>query len=102
MLKQFKEYEPRSAMIDFEKLKSSSYLKLKKFRESAYYGEIVNSKRHGQGVMIYNNDRVYEGNWENDYKHGSGYESFPNGSVYQGMYLNGKPEGVGKYHWPNG
>lgn len=60
-------------MLDIEGMKSSPHLKVKKFKESAFYGEIVNGKRHGQGIMIYNNDRVYEGHWENDYKHGTGY-----------------------------
>ena len=63
LVKQFKEYVPRSELLDLVQMRSSSNLKLKKYREAAYYGEIVNGKRHGQGVMIYNNDRVYEGNW---------------------------------------
>jgi len=62
LLNKFKEYQPHSN-IDIENLKSSSALKLKKFKESAYYGEIVNGKRHGLGIMIYNNDRIYEGSW---------------------------------------
>ena len=56
------------------RLRESPNLKIKKFKESAYYGEIVNGKRHGQGIMIYNNERVYEGLWENDYKQGKGFE----------------------------
>ena len=83
-------------------MRSSNNLKLKKYREAAYYGQIVNGKRHGQGVMIYNNDRIFEGNWERDYKQGMGYEEFPNSSSYLGQYINGKPEGIGKYTWANG
>jgi hypothetical protein len=49
-------------------------LKLKKYKDSAFYGEIINGKRHGLGVMMYSNDRIYEGEWESDYKNGKGYE----------------------------
>lgn len=52
---------------------------------------MVNGKRHGQGIMLHNNERLYEGNWENDYKQGPGYELLANGSTYQGNYVNGKP-----------
>jgi hypothetical protein len=55
LVKLFKEYEPKSSIIDIHKLRISAALKLKKFRESAYYGEIVNGKRHGQGIMLYQN-----------------------------------------------
>lgn len=72
-MKQFKEYVTKSDIIDLAQLKTSQNLKLKKYREAAYYGEIVNGRRHGMGVMIYNNDRVYEGHWECDYKQGQGY-----------------------------
>jgi hypothetical protein len=48
-------------------------LKLKKYKASLYYGIILNRKRHGKGVMIYLNGRVFEGEWENDLKHGSIY-----------------------------
>ncbi len=68
-------------------------MKLKKYKESVYYGDFVNGKRHGQGIMIYNQGlplvnkeiphlnniqveeikfRIYEGQWENDFKHGKG------------------------------
>ena len=47
-----------------------------------YYGDFLNSKRHGKGVMVYHNGRVYEGAWENDFKHGKGYERFINNSKY--------------------
>ena len=88
--------------MDLAKLHSSDSLKLKKYKESVYYGEYVNGKRHGKGIMVYNNGRVYEGDWECDYKHGEGYEKFARQCVYQGDYVNGRPEGVGRYSWPNG
>jgi hypothetical protein len=35
---------------------------MKKYKEAVYYGEFVNGKRHGCGIMIYDNTRLYEGN----------------------------------------
>ena len=90
-----------------KKVHSSVNLKLKRYKESVYYGEFVNGKRHGEGVMVYgqnlalmgkeveegqlleNNEdmlkyRTYEGQWENDFKHGKGIEKFSNGTVYEG------------------
>lgn len=40
---------------------ASEYLKLKKYKESVYYGEFVNGRRHGKGIMVYDDGRVYEG-----------------------------------------
>jgi hypothetical protein len=81
-----------------DKLHTSSTLRLKKYKESVYYGDFINDKRHGLGIMLYDNSRVYEGNtwailgnWECDYKHGLGYERFTNLCVYEGNYVNGKP-----------
>ena len=52
---------------------ASPNLKLKKYKESVYYGEFINGKRHGKGIMIYDSKRIYEGDWENDIKIGQGY-----------------------------
>lgn len=60
-------------MINPEVFKTSKYIKLKKYTDAAYYGEIINRKREGYGVMIYSDQRVYEGQWACDYKNGNGY-----------------------------
>ena len=54
-------------------LHASPKLKLKKYKEAVYYGDITDGKRHGQGILLYENGRIYEGNWECDFKHGQGY-----------------------------
>jgi hypothetical protein len=63
---------------------------------------MVEKQRHGLGIMIHDNGRVYEGNWEKDFKTGKGYEEYPSGNRYWGDYLEGKPHGVGHYYWHNG
>ena len=42
-------------------LSLSENTKLKKYKEAAFYGEFVNGKRHGLGIMMYKNRRIYEG-----------------------------------------
>lgn len=72
----FKNYRPKTNIIDVQKLHTSPYLKIKKYKDAAYYGEIVNGKRQGIGLIIHNNNKVYEGQWEVDLKHGQGFEQF--------------------------
>ena len=55
LLTKFKEYTPVSDALSLEVLRDSPHLKLKKYRDAAFYGEIVNNQRHGLGVMLYNN-----------------------------------------------
>jgi hypothetical protein len=45
-----------------------------------------NGKKHGFGVMIYTNQRMYEGEWAHDKKKGFGCEKFANGCLYKGVY----------------
>ena len=89
-------------MFPINSLKESKELKVKYYKESTYYGEVHNGKRHGTGVLVYRCGRVYEGEWMHDQKRGYAAEKFPNGSVYKGQYLNGKPSGTGTYIWGNG
>lgn len=50
-------------VIDFEKIKLSSNFGVKKYKDSTYCGEIIDSMRHGFGIITYTNTRVYEGQW---------------------------------------
>lgn len=73
-------------IFDFEKVKNSPNFAVKNYKDSMYRGEIINSKRHGLGVITYSNNRVYEGEWMNDKRSGNGYEKFSNGNIYLGTY----------------
>ena len=79
--------------FDFELLKHSENFGIKKYRDSIYKGELRATpesgnkpKRHGKGVCVYGNGRIYEGNWEDDQRSGRGFELFSNGNSYQGEY----------------
>lgn len=98
-------YQPRcDEFLQWASTRTSESFVLKKYKDSAFYGEIQmeSSKRHGKGVIIYSSGRVYEGGWSNDRREGHGFEVFANGNSYKGQYINGKVHGQGKYIWKNG
>jgi hypothetical protein len=69
MLQFFQAYRTHNAeIITVQELASNTALRLKPYKQSVYYGIFLNQKRHGKGVMIYQNGRLYEGEWENDLK----------------------------------
>jgi len=98
----FENYQTKNKDLSITDIKSSTKTKIKRYKDCVYFGEIINSKRHGKGIMVYADTRIYEGEWENDLKHGTGLEILSNGNKYEGHFLNGKPEGVGTFTWTNG
>jgi len=90
-----------------------------------FYGEIVNFKREGKGIMTYPDGDLYEGHFsggvregsgtqkwldgsvyqgpfKGGMRHGKGVHQWVNGEVYEGSYTDDKRDGTGVYHWPNG
>lgn len=53
LLRFFQNYTPMNSNFDMAYLLGSKNLKLKKYKESVYFGEFVNGKRHGKGLMVY-------------------------------------------------
>lgn len=90
---------PESGFIDIEVMKQSPTFRKKRYIDAVYFGETLELKRHGKGVMKYKSGRVYEGEWQNDVRHGKGYEKYQNGNVYLGDFENGKAHGKGHYTW---
>lgn len=41
-----------SGIIDIVKLSRSSFIRLKRYKNNLYYGEIFNNHRHGHGILI--------------------------------------------------
>ena len=57
---------------------------------------------HGNGVLKYGGNIVYEGEWLNGKKHGEGKSFSSNGNVsYEGEWLNGKKSGYGILYGPD-
>lgn len=74
----------KDELLNWEELKLLDDFAVKSYKDSVYRGQIVDSLRHGKGVITYKNDRVYEGQWLNDKRHGMGFERFTNGNIYEG------------------
>ncbi|CAL5982810.1 MORN_motif [Hexamita inflata] len=49
-----------------------------------YEGALKNGKKHGYGVILYQNGNKYEGNWKNDQYYGEGTFTYANGNKLQG------------------
>ncbi|EAR99380.2 MORN motif protein (macronuclear) [Tetrahymena thermophila SB210] len=102
LLEFFKAYTVHNPdIITIDEILKSEHVKLKRYKQSVYFGDMINNQRCGKGIMIYFNGRAYEGEWQNDYKFGRGFELYPNGNRYEGYFVNGKSEGMGTYVWAN-
>ena len=66
-----------------------------------YIGEIKNLKREGKGEE-YCKDYYYKGEFHNNKKHGWGILEFNDGQKYEGSFIENKIMGYGKYYWTNG
>jgi hypothetical protein len=95
-------YRMLTDLFDFEQLTQQDTFAVKRYKDSLYRGEIADKQRHGLGVCVYENGRIYEGSWVYDKRHGKGYERFSNGNQYLGDYTSGKVDGKGLYTWVNG
>lgn len=69
---------------------------VKIYGDRIYFGQMNNwGNPQGQGIMVYENGRVYEGDWVNGYFQGNGVLFFADGDLYAGEWKNGKPDGDG-------
>lgn len=66
--------------------------------QSIYTGEYQDQKRHGRGMLITLDRRVFDGFWDND---GFIYGRLarPSGEIYVGGMQGGKKEGQGELTW---
>jgi len=49
LAKAFDNYQPRNKEIDMDELKKSERSRIKRYKDCVYFGEFINSKRHGKG-----------------------------------------------------
>jgi hypothetical protein len=50
LAKAFQNYIPRNKEIEMEELRKSEKCKIKRYKDCVYFGEFINSKRHGKGT----------------------------------------------------
>jgi hypothetical protein len=67
-----------------------------------YRGEFFLNKKHGRGVMEWEDGRQYQGQFLDDDFHGEGVMKWPDGRQYIGQYANGRKEGAGTCYFPDG
>jgi len=72
-----------------------------------YVGDWKDNKKHGYGILIYDNRDKYEGNWKNDNRHGKGTYWVCIGKnkyrkLYTGDWNENKKEGSGIYFYKDG
>ena len=60
--------------FDYTELLKSEAFGIKRYKDAIYRGEIIDRKRNGKGVIVYNKGRIYEGDWMDDKREGRGFE----------------------------
>ena len=67
-----------------------------------YDGPMINGKKEGKGIYIYQNGCKYEGYFKNDKKEGSGIFYYSNGDRFKGHFHDGNYHGIGIFYFNNG
>jgi serine/threonine protein kinase len=62
---------------------------------SSYVGQVVDGKRSGLGVLVYQDNDTQAGEWKDNVLNGRGTEHLSDGPVYEGQWSNGVPAGLG-------
>ncbi|CAD8105076.1 unnamed protein product [Paramecium primaurelia] len=88
----FKNYKP--IILDLNQIKD---IKIKLYKNAAFFGGIVDGIRQGEGILIKQTLQLYEGAFERDKKEGIGFEVLKNNQYYYGNYVNGLPQGEGVF-----
>lgn len=69
---------------------------------STYDGDLVDSKKDGEGIWVWSDGTRYEGEFKDDMLHGMGIRQLSDGSVYSGNYVYDARHGEGTLLFPNG
>lgn len=67
-----------------------------------YTGDMLNGKRHGDGVLFMISGGKYDGEWENDCYQGNGTLVLESGNIYIGAFSKGFMHGHGKMIYSDG
>ncbi|KAA6424510.1 MAG: hypothetical protein FRX49_05722 [Trebouxia sp. A1-2] len=70
-----------------------------KAKKCFYEGGWQSNLKHGQGTMHYSSGNIYTGGWEADHKQGQGCMQWGEGEQYTGQWANGLQNGIGQHVW---
>ena len=74
-----------------------------KEREAYYFGEMLDNKMHGKGILFDKNSNIiYDGYFVNNYYEGDGKFVYESGVYYIGQFLKGERHGKGILYYKNG
>lgn len=60
-------------LVSINDIKREKTFRKRRYPDAIYYGLTNEGKaREGKGIMIYNNQRMYEGDWSGDVRNGYG------------------------------
>uniref|UniRef100_A0A8U7MSF5 Uncharacterized protein n=1 Tax=Corvus moneduloides TaxID=1196302 RepID=A0A8U7MSF5_CORMO len=67
----------------------------------SYHGDWCNGKRHGKGVIYYDEEHTswYSGEWVNNVREGQGLRRYRSGNTYVGQWKKNLRHGHGKMTW---
>ncbi|CAD8125882.1 unnamed protein product [Paramecium sonneborni] len=88
----FQNYKP--IILDLANIND---VKIKLYKNAAFYGTLIDGLRQGQGILIKSTLQLYEGSFMRDKKDGIGFELLKQNQFYYGTYLNGLPHGEGVF-----
>ena len=87
---------------EFSEIVNYNGFEIEKYYIGGFKGTLSSGIFHGNGVLKYGGNIVYEGEWLNGKKHGEGKSFSSNGNVsYEGEWLNGKKSGYGILYGPD-
>lgn len=69
---------------------------------SIYLGEMVEGRKEGKGLYLFNSSDFYFGEWAGNCMEGYGTYIFTSGEIYQGELRKGFKDGHGRCIYPDG
>ncbi|XP_012560076.2 radial spoke head 10 homolog B isoform X1 [Hydra vulgaris] len=74
-----------------------------KWGNKTYSGLWKEGKRHGKGILYYDDsgESYYDGDWYEDKQQGYGVRRYKNGNIYKGQFFEYQRHGTGTMNWFN-
>ena len=87
--------------LEIDKNNDDNEIKTKIYEFGKYIGQLKNDKRHGDGMMYYNDGGMFQGFFKDDFAQ-KGIMYYNNGEIYEGEFKNTYRDGKGIYYFNGG